>query len=661
MSKYPFVKQTGLRDCGPACILMILKYYGGYMNLNKLNILMCTSNKGTSIYNMIECLKYLGFNSNAYKYDDISFIKCPSIAHVKYDNYNHYIVIYKINYKKKYLIIGDPNKKIIKTSFKDFLSIWSNIVIEMKPVFLIAKEKEPKIINFILKILKSNINYLIFIGFISIIICFLSIFSTFFLQIVISNKNNCLILITSFFLTLFLKSLLEYIRNIQLFKMNYKIDNYLSFDTFKKIINLPYASSKNKTSGELISYYNDLFVIKNSVSYLCIVIFVDIPLMSLLSVILISLCHNLYIINTSLLLICLLINYLIHKKQYYISDEVLKNKALLNSYINENITGFETINNLNIKDKVISNYNKKYNSFIKLNKRLDKIKNKESLFKNIIFNTSLVLILIYGFNNNSNIITIYFLFSLLNTSFIELLNFDQNISNVIFSIKHIQELEYETKKEISISGNIYIKHVSKKFNGKLALDDINLSIKKGEKICVSGESGSGKSTLFKIIKGYYTYEGKCQIDGYESSNYHFKNILYISQNEYLFTGRVIDNFLRGSNKINEKICEIDKIEDDIILENGFNLSNGQKQRIALARALNDFNIIIIDEGLDGVDINMERRILKKIFKYYRGKTIIYISHRLDNLDLFDRFIKMESGRIILDEAKNNQKGVKNET
>ncbi|MBR3229550.1 MAG: ATP-binding cassette domain-containing protein [Bacilli bacterium] len=658
MRKYPFVKQTGLRDCGPACILMILKYFGGYMSLNKLSVLLSTNNKGTSIYNMLECLSNLGFKCDAYKYNDIAFIKCPCIAHVKYDNYNHFVVIYEVNYKKKYLIIGDPNKKIIKISFNEFLSIWSNIVIEMKPVCLIVKEEEPKVFDFILSIIKSNIFYLLFIGFISIIICFLSIFSTFFLQIVISYKNNFLILIIPFFLTLFFKSLLEYIRNKFLFKMNYKIDGFLSFDTFRKIINLPYASSKNKSSGELISYFNDLFVIKNLMSYLCIFLFVDFPLIILLSVVLVILCFKLYLFNFGILIFYLLIHFLFHKKKYYLSDEVLKRRALFNSFISESISGFETINNLNIKDKVLENFKNKYNCFVDVNKRLDFLKNKELFFKDAIFNVSLLLVLVYGFmSNDSNFISIYFLFSLLNSSFMQLLNFDENLFNVVFSIKHVQDLFFDLKKEICTSGNICLENVSKSFNGKLVLSDINLIITKGEKVFVGGQSGSGKSTLFKIVKGYYHYDGKCQIDGYESCDYNFSNILYVSEDEFLFTGRVLDNFFRGNNIINYKICELDKGNDDFILENGFNLSNGQRQRISLARALNNFEIIIIDEGLDGVDINMERRILKKIFSYYNDKTIIYISHRLDNLDLFDRFIKMESGRIVLDEVKNNQEGV----
>ncbi|MBR3362577.1 MAG: ATP-binding cassette domain-containing protein [Bacilli bacterium] len=654
MKKYPFVKQTGIRDCGPACILMILKYYGGYMSLNKLSVLLYTNNKGTSIYNMIQCLRYLGFESDAYKYNDISYIKCPCIAHVKYDNYNHYVVIYEINYKKKYLVIGDPNKRILKVDLNYFKSIWSNVVIEMRPVCITIKEKEPKVSSFIFSLIKTNIVYLSYVGFISVLICFLSVFSSFFLQIVINNKNNYLKLIISFFLALFVKSFLEYIRNMAIYKMNYRIDRFLSFDTFSKIINLPYSSSKNKTSGEIMSYFNDLFIIKNLIGYLCSLLFVDFPLIFLLSIILIKICTKLFIYNLFIIILYLFIFYLFRKRKYYLTDEVLKSKALFNSFVSENISGFETIKNLNISDKALNTFNNKYNNYLKISKRLDFINNKELFLKNTIFNISLLLILFYGFvSSDSNIITIYFLFSLFNSCFIELLNFDGNLSNVFFCITHVQDLNIVSKEEISISGDICLRHVNKYFNNKLVLDDINLDIKKGEKVFVCGESGSGKSTLFKIVKGYYNCDGKCTIDGYETQKYVFNNVLYVGNNEFLFTGRVVDNFVRGNNQLTKKICELDKLDEEFILENGFNLSNGQKQRISLARALNNFNIIIIDEGLDGVDVNMERRILKKMFKHYSEKTIIYISHRLDNLDLFDRFIKIKAGRIVLDEEKNN--------
>ena len=90
----------------------------------------------------------------------------------------------------------------------------------------------------------------------------------------------------------------------------------------------------------------------------------------------------------------------------------------------------------------------------------------------------------------------------------------------------------------------------------------------------------------------------------------------------------------------------------MIEENGFNLSGGERQRIVLARGLlKNFNILIIDEGLSQVDIDMERKILKNIFEMFKDKTIIVVSHRLDNLDLFDSLVKIENG-VVNYERKN---------
>ena len=92
----------------------------------------------------------------------------------------------------------------------------------------------------------------------------------------------------------------------------------------------------------------------------------------------------------------------------------------------------------------------------------------------------------------------------------------------------------------------------------------------------------------------------------------------------------------------------------LIEENGFNLSGGEKQRIILARTLNtDFDYLLIDEGLSEVDINMERRIIKKLFKNYNDKTIIIVSHRLDNMDLFNNIIKVDNNFEVIEKNGGN--------
>ena len=145
-----------------------------------------------------------------------------------------------------------------------------------------------------------------------------------------------------------------------------------------------------------------------------------------------------------------------------------------------------------------------------------------------------------------------------------------------------------------------------------------------------------------------------------------ENICYISQNEMLFTDSLYNNLCLNDDvsdkKLNEvlDICYIKDIFkksnlgiNTLIEENGFNLSGGEKQRIVLGRTLlKPFNILIIDEGLNQVDISLERKILKNIIKKYQDKTIIVISHRLENMDLFPRVIKFKHTKIEGDVRKN---------
>lgn len=254
------------------------------------------------------------------------------------------------------------------------------------------------------------------------------------------------------------------------------------------------------------------------------------------------------------------------------------------------------------------------------------------------------------------------------------------ISLFLEPIRNIIDLDFEIKEAINILKRVLglyeineekinedvslleMSNVSFSFDDvNYVFKNINLKIKKGEKILISGESGSGKSTLLKLLKGYFkSYEGKFLMNG-KTVNTANDSIVYIPQREKLFTGTIYENItLKDSKDLKQikEVCLLDEIVDKLDLgyytlieEDGLNFSGGQKQRIALARALQNFSMLIIDEGFSGLDINLERKIIKKLFKVYNDKTIIIVSHKLNNLDLFDRFIKLEKGVITLDESK----------
>ena len=189
--------------------------------------------------------------------------------------------------------------------------------------------------------------------------------------------------------------------------------------------------------------------------------------------------------------------------------------------------------------------------------------------------------------------------------------------------------------------------------------NLNLNISYGEKILFSGESGTGKSTLMKILMRYIDISyGYVSIDSIDINHYHLENIrsniTYVSNNEYLFSDTLYNNIVFNREVLDDEfleVCRISKIDfvDDykvMVEENGFNFSNGERQRIILARSLlKKSSIYIFDEAFGNIDIESEKEIIKNIFKYLHDKTIIVISHRLNNKKLFDRVIELRDGII----------------
>ncbi|MCI9585808.1 MAG: peptidase domain-containing ABC transporter [Bacilli bacterium] len=668
--KYPFVRQNNLKDCAAASVMMIVKYYKGNINMNKLIEMLKITRKGTTAYHIVETLKELGFNAYGKKEQKLDKTKIPFIANVIINNsYKHFVVVYEV--QDKYVLLADPSDRIKKISIQEFKKIWTGINILMYPEKPIVRIKNQNYLKIIKKIITPNLNIIIKIGFLSLIMTITGIIGSFFFQKLIDNLNNNIKLICLIFVVItIIKILSNYLRNKLLIKFINITDNYFTKNTFKQIIILPYIYYHNHTTGEIVSKINDLNIVRDTISKLLITLFIDLPL-TLFSGIL------LYSINKILFLIIILttISYIIiikifHKRINININKTLNNKANLNSYMIEAISGFKTIQGLNLKEKINKIFETKHDKYLNQNLKLENTLNNQILLKDIISNICNITILIIGiyFIKESQMsLSIFITYNILTNLFLDpirnIIDLDFEMKEVITTIKRVLDLSEDTYKQNDEKINlIEFRNMSYTFDDEnYILKNINLKINKGEKIIISGKSGSGKSTLLKILKGYYlNYEGKVLINN-KPINACYNKINYITGKETIFTTSIQKNIeIKGSKDLNKikQMCYLDEIaqENDLgyhtlLEENGFNISDGQKQRIVLARSLQDFSLLIIDEGLNALDINLEREILKNLFKYYKDKTIIVISHRLNNLDLFDRFIKLEDGQLTLDNIK----------
>ncbi len=221
------------------------------------------------------------------------------------------------------------------------------------------------------------------------------------------------------------------------------------------------------------------------------------------------------------------------------------------------------------------------------------------------------------------------------------------------------------EEKLSFNQELKIYNLSFGYEGKKCLfKNLNLNIKKGEKIAFIGESGCGKSTLVDLIIGLLKpKEGQILIDEQELNANNTKNyrqkIGYIPQNIYLFNDSIAKNITFGDAVDEEKLNRVIKqanLEHFIknlsqgvqtkVGDGGSNLSGGQKQRIAIARALYlEPEILVLDEATSALDTQSEAKIMDEIYKISKDKTMIIIAHRLSTITQCDKVYRLEHGKL----------------
>ena len=462
------IKQEGLKDCGPSCLLNIIKHYKGNIDINDLKELCKTDKSGTTAYHLIEASKKLGFESYGIKCSLSEFkednIILPCIAHVIINNsYSHYIVIEKINFKKKKILIYDPIGKTSYFSYEEFEKIYNNILIILYPIKKIINTPNNSFIQFILNITKSSTSQLVHVIIISIFITLFSIITSFYMQYMIDNiysKNKVILIFVIFLIIYFLKIISDFLRNKLLILINQKVDFNLTCETFKHIINLPYRYYKNNTTGEIISKINDLEAVRQAISKVALSIFIDLPLTILSLIIMYILSEKLFFISIIIMLLYLLIIILFKNKFNSLIDEATLNKANVTSYMVEAINGYETIKGCNMENKIINNFLDKYAIYSNKMSQLDNYYNYQYLLKELINNIGFIVIVLAGImlviDNkltigtllSFNALLIYFLQPIRN-----IIDLDSLLKQAKISVKKILYLYYK------ISNNNYIPYL----------------------------------------------------------------------------------------------------------------------------------------------------------------------------------------------------------
>lgn len=672
------VKQQDIQDCGACCLLSIIKYYGGFVPLETLRENTYTDKTGTSAYNLIETFKRYGFEAAGLKAQvtDLRVVNLPAIAHVLIDGkLPHFVVVYKIN--KKNITMMDPGKGVIKMRLTDFNKIFLGTIIISNPINKIISIDKPKSIYYLFKDIYSLEKSLIIkIILISLILTTVGIASSFYLKYALNSLNKLDVFLNInetvliFGIIYLIKIFTTYVRNYFKVYLTKNIDIHLTIPFLKHLFNIPLNNLKSRSTGDIVERVDELNNVKELFSDVFIFIFLDCILALSTLIILININLNLTLITCGMLIVYGIFGFMISPTIKKKAEENIDLETQYKSSLIESISGIQSIKNLNKSNYFLNKLIVKLIIYLRQTFKISHLFNKYNLVKDIINELGTYAILTLGIflikDNALSIIDIMVFTSLvtyLNNPIKNIIDYLPKIEFIKASFNKINDFINFPRENLCDddhfhNGDISINNLRFSYNGQRSIiNNLNLAIKKGEKVVLSGTSGSGKSTLCKLIIRMMKYDaGEILISNVNIEDYNLQtirnNICYISQDEILFSDTIKSNILLNNNpKELQKVLNICQIEDILktkpfrletfLLEQGSNLSGGEKQRLILARGLMcNCPIIILDEALSEVSKSMEETILENIIKHYRDRTIIYVSHHTTS-NLFERIIKIE--------------------
>lgn len=668
MKKSVIYLQEDACSCGATCIQSIISHHGGYVPLETVLDDTNTSFSGTNALEMIKTLRKYGFSSYGKKISllEISKEELPIIAHVVKNGLEHFVVVYEIS--QKTVLTMDPESGEKKYSFDEFSKIYDEkAIFAFKTGEIPHYKKSHSVLKNVISLLKKYwFNYIVLL-LLSTYSLFIGFIESFHLKIL--DRSEFPFKITLLFLTikLFTVLVIDLKNRITNWTIE-KIGKELTFKTIEHIFYLPLRYSSRHKVGETVKKIEAMAFIKDLFLRLVIVSPFDILLFNCSLIAMFSIDKTLATIYLLVAMSTSLLFCVSEKRVYKKNKESIRLEEEYVGTLVENISGIESIKNLGREDVHLARISKKLDGYISNRVNLQNYVDHSQEKRNFVMESGILITNFVGYMMISNsftfydLITMQTLFGLLSSALNGLLatSYDFHRGKVLYrSVSEFLNIEEERKKDemyLAEIENLSIKNLSYSYDGVHDnISNFTCQFAKGEKILLRGPSGIGKSTLVKCISNRFKgYRGTIEINGVNIKKYApktlRKHLIYIGQDEVLFSGSIKENIcseIENEKKIKNvlSIASLDEFvekrpegEEAYILEGGSNLSGGERARMTLARALyEEPDLLIVDETLSNVSVEMEDEILNKILAI-NNLTVIYITHREKNEELFDKTI-----------------------
>lgn len=703
MSKFPFYKQHDAMQCGIACLAMICKHYGKEFSIEALSRYCFATTEGVSLLGISEAAGKLGLHSvcGRVSMEQIQQAPLPCILHW---NQNHFVVLYKQKRGKKFYI-ADPGKGLISYSRKELMEHWVStrsqgeekgiaMFIQPTPVFYEQEgepQKDKRSFRFLFGYVKQYRRYFgqILLG--ALVGCLLQLVFPFLTQAIVDvgikqqNLNIIYLILLGQLMLTVSRTTVDFIRRWILLHIGVRINISLVSDFFIKLLKLPMAFFEVKLMGDLLERMNDHSRVEKFLTNQVLNI-----AFSMLGFLVFG--GVLFSYNLSIFCIFLVgsvayggwIAFFL-KKRKMLDYLLFERQAANHNKTYQFITAMQEIKLQNCEQRRRWEWEDVQADLFDVSMkqlRLQQMQEAGSVFinevKNILITILAATAVIHGEMTLGMMLAVQYIIGQLNAPVEQLMNFLYSLQDVKISlerINEIHEMENEESHAEALTGfadkdrSLYFQKVDFKYDPhhpRKTLDGVDCVIPEGKVTAIVGTSGSGKTTMIKLLLGYYkVLDGNITIGNTDLQQYNLKwwrrHCGVVMQDGVIFSESIARNIAVDDGEIDPErlqlAARIACIEDYILSlplqyntligQDGVGLSQGQKQRILIARAVyKNPDYIFLDEATNALDANNERAIVENLMEFYRGKTVVVVAHRLSTVKHADQLLVVEKGRIV---------------
>ena len=706
MKHFPIIHQHDTMQCGIACLQMVCKYFGREYTSDSLSNLCFATTEGVSMLGINETANNLGLRTICVKTTTSIFDKSPLPSILHWDQ-NHFVVLYKVKKGKKFYV-ADPGKGLVTYNLEEFKQHWistkSNsedkgiaMFLETTPTFFTYKMegeeniKEKRSFRFLFGYVKKYRKYFgqIILGLIvgSLLQLVLPFLTQSIVDVGIKNQDIgfvWLILLGQLMLTVS-RTAIDFIRRWLLLHISLRINISLVSDFFIKLLKLPMSFFDTKLMGDLMQRMNDHSRVNTFLTQQTLNITFAMLTFVVFSVVL-------FFYNKLVFVIFLLgsILYggwmtLFLKRRKVLDYELFEQQAINNNKTYEFITSMQEIKLQDCEQRRRWEWEDTQADLFGVQMKSLKLQQTQeagSIFinevKNIIITVVAATAVIHGQMTLGMMLAVQYIIGQLNSPVEQLMNFFYSLQDVKISLERINEIHQmddENGKEGLLTSiedkneGIDIKNIMFKYDPhalRKTIDDVSIRIPQGKVTAIVGASGSGKTTLIRLMLGYYpVLEGTINIGNTDINKLNKKwwrrQCGVVMQDGVIFSESIARNIAVDDGDIDKerllKAAEIACIKDYVMAlplkfntkigRDGVGLSQGQKQRILIARAVyKNPDYIFLDEATNSLDANNERSIVENLDKFYKGKTVVIVAHRLSTVKNADQIVVIDHGKVV---------------